>query len=126
GPFLRARHRRFPTALERVPEGKEIGSISCLEQAFREPCTIGFFGPWRSLASALAWGARGPGFKSRRPDQTFSNTYVHNTSPLTRSGVQVESKTVVTGVPVLCGPSTTGPLYSHKKPDKPDILDLND
>jgi hypothetical protein len=28
-------------------------------------------GPWRSLASALAWGARGPGFKSRRPDQTF-------------------------------------------------------
>src|SRR5688500_10777582 len=26
-------------------------------------------GPWRSLASALAWGARGPGFKSRRPDQ---------------------------------------------------------
>ena len=29
----------------------------------------GEFGPWRSLASALAWGARGPGFKSRRPDQ---------------------------------------------------------
>src|SRR5690349_20386229 len=27
------------------------------------------FGPWRSLASALAWGARGPGFKSRQPDQ---------------------------------------------------------
>jgi hypothetical protein len=26
-------------------------------------------GPWRSLASALAWGARGPGFKSPRPDQ---------------------------------------------------------
>ncbi len=26
-------------------------------------------GPWRSLASALAWGARGPEFKSRRPDQ---------------------------------------------------------
>ena len=29
----------------------------------------GSFGPWRSLASALAWGARGPEFKSRRPDQ---------------------------------------------------------
>src|ERR1700752_1676608 len=29
-------------------------------------------GPWRSLASALAWGARGPGFKSRRPDQLTS------------------------------------------------------
>src|SRR5579884_3003575 len=29
----------------------------------------GEIGPWRSLASALAWGARGPGFKSRRPDQ---------------------------------------------------------
>jgi hypothetical protein len=27
------------------------------------------FGLWRSLASALAWGARGPGFKSRQPDQ---------------------------------------------------------
>jgi hypothetical protein len=25
-------------------------------------------GAWRSPASALAWGARGPGFKSRRPD----------------------------------------------------------
>ena len=25
-------------------------------------------GAWRSPASALAWGARGPGFKSQRPD----------------------------------------------------------
>ena len=32
------------------------------------------FGLWRSLASALAWGARGPEFKSRQPDQTPSNT----------------------------------------------------
>ena len=32
--------------------------------------TLIAFGPWRSLASALAWGARGPGFKSRRPDQS--------------------------------------------------------
>jgi hypothetical protein len=30
------------------------------------------FGPWRSLASALAWGARGREFKSRRPDQNRS------------------------------------------------------
>ncbi len=29
------------------------------------------FGPWRSLASALAWGARGREFESRRPDQGF-------------------------------------------------------
>ena len=36
-----------------------------------EACTIVKFGPWRSLASALAWGARGPEFKSRRPDQPF-------------------------------------------------------
>ena len=35
-------------------------------------------GPWRSLASALAWGARGPEFKSRRPDQ--SN--LHQTLPI--------------------------------------------
>ena len=27
------------------------------------------FGTWRSPASALAWGARGRGFKSRRPDE---------------------------------------------------------
>src|SRR5215472_2433746 len=33
-------------------------------------CVDHRFGPWRSLASALAWGARGPGFKSRRPDQS--------------------------------------------------------
>ena len=41
-------------------------------------------GSWRSLASALAWGARGPEFKSRRPDQipqrvtvqTFIENYV--------------------------------------------------
>ncbi len=33
------------------------------------PWRIVKFGPWRSLASALAWGARGPEFKSRRPDQ---------------------------------------------------------
>ena len=38
------------------------------------------FGPWRSLASALAWGARGPGFKSRRPDQPISNLVVSITS----------------------------------------------
>ena len=25
-------------------------------------------GAWRSPASVLAWGARGPGFESRRPD----------------------------------------------------------
>ena len=31
------------------------------------------FGPWRSLASALAWGARGPEFKSRRPDHVFNS-----------------------------------------------------
>jgi hypothetical protein len=27
-----------------------------------------YIGAWRSLASALQWGCRGPGFKSRRPD----------------------------------------------------------
>lgn len=29
-------------------------------------------GAWRSPASALAWGARGPGFNSRRPDQPMA------------------------------------------------------
>src|SRR5580658_7348123 len=32
-------------------------------------CYTREFGLWRSLASALAWGARGPEFKSRQPDQ---------------------------------------------------------
>ena len=36
------------------------------------------FGPWRSLASAPAWGAGGPGFKSRRPDQTFQTFTIFN------------------------------------------------
>ena len=43
------------------------------------------FGPWRSLASALAWGARGPEFKSRRPDQIplrVTDTNPHQTSGL--------------------------------------------
>ena len=36
-------------------------------------CTLGYNvhcsdGAWRSPASALAWGVRGPGFESRRPD----------------------------------------------------------
>ena len=30
------------------------------------------YGAWRSPASALAWGARGPGFKSQCPDSFFS------------------------------------------------------
>ena len=39
--------------------------------AFAQPdATLDKFGLWRSLASALAWGARGPGFKSRQPDHT--------------------------------------------------------
>src|ERR1700704_1193891 len=43
--------------------------------AIRDSATVGTFGPWRSLASALAWGARGPGFKSRRPDQNSSSIH---------------------------------------------------
>ena len=31
-------------------------------------------GAWRSPASALAWGARGPGFNSRRPDTKDSTS----------------------------------------------------
>jgi hypothetical protein len=31
-------------------------------------------GLWRSLVSALDWGSRGPGFKSRQPDSlTWGN-----------------------------------------------------
>ncbi len=46
----------------------------------KRPCTRGAgesgvlspgqtaYGLWRSLVSALDWGSRGPGFKSRQPD----------------------------------------------------------
>ena len=44
------------------------------------------FGPWRSLASALAWGARGPEFKSRRPDQIPQR--VTDTHPPWTSGLE--------------------------------------
>src|SRR6202451_4244744 len=36
---------------------------------------------WRSLASALAWGARGPGFKSRQPDQNLTKTFSQSIFP---------------------------------------------
>ena len=42
----------------------------------KERVAIRKFGPWRSLASALAWGARGPGFKSRRPDHFFKDSQI--------------------------------------------------
>ena len=34
-------------------------------------------GLWRSLASALAWGARGPELKSRQPDQIEAENPTH-------------------------------------------------
>jgi hypothetical protein len=45
-------------------------------------------GLWRSLASALAWGARGREFKSPQPDQYSSKTYRVYTPSFTRSGVR--------------------------------------
>src|ERR1017187_7497698 len=84
------------------------------------------FGPWRSLASALAWGARGPEFKSRRPDQTslqhtakaFIENYVleSNWSPNPACGDAFPERTEYR-------PKFLAPLYSQIKPDKPDIFD---
>ncbi len=43
------------------------------------------FGLWRSLVSVLDWGSRGPGFKSRQPDQiTVSQTFQRSTSRAAR------------------------------------------
>ena len=53
-------------------------------------------GLWRSLASALAWGARGPEFKSRQPDQiphTLTDSRPPQGAVWSPSGVQVESRT---------------------------------
>ena len=51
----------------RWADGRKLGdgSLPCYTS---DSLNIGL---WRSLASALAWGARGPGFKSRQPDQTL-------------------------------------------------------
>ena len=48
----------------------ELAEIPLSPEPFVLECGLQI-GPWRSLASALAWGARGPGFKSRRPDQSL-------------------------------------------------------
>ena len=60
-------------------------SRSCLSDPFivrnlvRDYNTALPDGAWRSPASALAWGARGPGFNSRRPDtkdSAFSGVFL--------------------------------------------------
>ncbi len=48
-----------------LPEPPNWTIISPLDQTIS-------IGAWRSPASALAWGARGPGFKSQRPDRWLS------------------------------------------------------
>ena len=86
------------------------------------------FGPWRSLASALAWGARGPEFKSRRPDQIPQRL---TTETVIADGV-LESNWSPKWAPAERPPEYAktlleflAPLSSYKKPDKPDISILN-
>ena len=87
------------------------------------------FGPWRSLASALAWGARGPGFKSRRPDQNSSKTYRQVRLSKTLFGVQLESKMDANRLVAMRtrfnGPIFQTRLYSFRKPDISDICSLS-
>ena len=53
-------------------------------------------GLWRSLASALAWGARGPGFKSPQPDQIPQHLllFYNRVTILPRTCVAFESSRV--------------------------------
>jgi hypothetical protein len=61
-------------ALTRIEGGAEFRAARVVLEAEASRCArMDRFGPWRSLASALAWGARGPEFKSRRPDQLNSS-----------------------------------------------------
>src|SRR5437868_5475717 len=53
------------------------------------------FGLWRSLASALAWGARGPGFKSRQPDQNPSKSIPSSRSNYTNEVIKAEARITV-------------------------------
>ena len=41
---------------------------SYLPKGVKAAIIISQIGAWRSPASALAWGVRGPGFESQRPD----------------------------------------------------------
>ena len=87
------------------------------------------FGPWRSLASALAWGARGPEFKSRRPDQipqrlTDTNPYQtcgleSNRSPNADTGASLPTRTKNTA-------AIRGTALILEKPAIPDIFGLSD
>src|ERR1700726_3702715 len=61
--------RRVLEQLQIVVVGAENGGALARPRQKRRSVRMKKFGPWRSLASALAWGARGPEFKSRRPDQ---------------------------------------------------------
>jgi len=58
------------------------------------------------------WGARGPEFKSRRPDQNPSNTYEEIVVPPVRLGVRLESER--SPMPEQLAPADffTGPLSS--------------
>ena len=59
-------------------------------------------GLWRSLVSALDWGSRGPGFKSRQPDwkQTPAARLVGGFKPgkFRRNGVRRRASTTVVSV----------------------------
>ena len=48
---------------------KDLGKPARVARTILTRYNLCQFGAWRSPASALAWGARGPGFKSQRPDQ---------------------------------------------------------
>jgi hypothetical protein len=70
------RHR--PTVCHQAPlrerstgsgAGLRTGQSERANRRMLQSGTSRYIGLMRSLASALAWGARGPGFKSRQPDQ---------------------------------------------------------
>ena len=65
-------------------------------------------GLWRSLASALAWGARGPEFKSRQPDQIPQR---HTDGRSSQSGVLVSKRD---GKPSSC--IVGGPIQPYPRP----------
>jgi hypothetical protein len=64
-----------------VPAAMASAARNRVEVLTKASVRLERFGPWRSLASALAWGARGPGFKSPRPDQIPQRVTVTRTFP---------------------------------------------
>ena len=110
---------QFTLAVHAGSENGCVGAVPDFLDYAAGECYTRKFGLWRSLASALAWGARGPGFKSRQPDQNPSKTYGESTLSETAFGVQLESNIPYVPSWTALGSTIAEPLFSCRNPTFP-------